>query len=204
LPALVAGAVADLARAELTITPRLIFDVIERGDPAGLDIPIGASCDLLVPIGRENAAHERDLWTRVLIQPGAGLVRVLGQQHHFVEKRLKAEAGLMLSPRDLAERCKQFDERDFWVRRSISAAMIAPNQVKRYEPAPTDEAEARELTQQEKAAAKAKAARVRASSHKSVEASKFNAEEAAAYGAKRKRELAAEAEAARPKKGARN
>jgi hypothetical protein len=191
LSALLSVAIADMRGAELFLTPRLMTDIVVRGDPLDLDTPEDAHLDLFSPLGRPNAQHEKDIWVRTIIQPSAGVVRVLPDTK-FVEKCLAAELRAFLTSADIEARNSQFDTRELWVRRSISAHMVCPSMVPAYvdkQPA----AQTTELTPEQAAKAKARSMQVKRATRAGAEAAKFNADQAAAYGAKRRRELDAEA-----------
>jgi hypothetical protein len=194
LSALLSVAIADLRGAELFLTPRLMTDIVVRGDPLDLDTPEDAHLDIFTPLGRPNAAHEDGLWVRTIIQPATGVMRVLPETK-FVEKCLASELRAFLTPADIAARNSQFDTRELWVRRSITAHMLCPEQVPRYEPAPVGEAKARELSREEAAKAKAQSMRIKRASHVGAEAAAFNRQSEADYGKKLL------AEAAKPKRG---
>jgi hypothetical protein len=172
LAALVEGALTELGEADLTLTPRSMSDVIERGDPAGLDVPLDSSLDVLCPLGREDAPHEADIWVRGLVQPSAGLVRLLLDKK-FTEKRLIPEVKAILSADDLKERCRPHDNREFWIRRDVTAAMIDPAAVPPYAERPAL-LEGAALTQAQRAEQRARADRARTASRKSAEASAFD------------------------------
>lgn len=190
LHALVAGAIDDVGRgADLTITSRCVNDLI-AASPGSIDMPLGASGLVLLPM-LEGDGGETEVWVSALVNPSARQpVRILlDHDQRFVRKRLDVVLKSLLTKADLDERCQLHCRRELWVRRSVSAEFLAPDQViKPRTVAALDpviaEAEAQLAARQTKAVASAKTKRASQSSdaamkHNKAAAAKYGKQEAA-------------------------
>lgn len=180
---LAAGAIDDVGRgADLTITFRIVTDLI-GSDPRVFDVPFGASAILLMPLYQGNPADV--LWTQALINPSAREpVKILPDaDQRFVYRRLDVALKALLTKADLDERCQLHCRRELWVRRGISAELMAPEQVRAKPVAPPDpiliEAEAQMAERQVRVAAREKG---KVTAKRSTDAIAFNKKSAEKYG----------------------
>lgn len=180
LKALVDQAIAERRGADLTITPRSYAHIVQRGDPAMLDVPSGASLQLLCPL----RADDLSVWVHVLVVPATNTISVMTDRK-FVLKRLDAELRWVLNQADIEARTRRGDERELWVRHHIAADQIAPEKVRPLPPPPDPkQEEARAAEREQKAQLKRRGELAKKASRRQAEAERFNRESREAYGRK--------------------
>lgn len=175
--ALVAGAIDDVGRgADLTIGYRCASDLI-GSDPRVFDVPLDASAVILCPL-HEGEPADAQIWTQVLVNPGSqNPVMVLPDaDQRFVKKRLDVAVKALLTRADLDERCQLHCRRELWVRRGVSAELMAPDQVKPRPVAPPDPVIVKAEEQMaERQSAAVRSAKAKRASQQSDAAMKYNA-----------------------------
>ena len=181
--ALVAAAIGDIGRgADLTLTYRCVSDLINFV-PGVFDVPFDSSAVILCPL-HEGEPADAQIWTQVLVNPGSqNPVMVLPDaDQRFVKKRLDVAVKAILTKSDLDERCLLHCKRELWVRRGVSAELMAPAQVKARPVAPPDpvlvQAEEQMAARQVRAAA---TARGKITAKRSTDAIEFNKKSAAKF-----------------------
>ena len=186
LRALVEDVIANAERgADLTISPRVGLELIQRGGPASIDVPEHASVELLLPL-RAELPGVSATWTHALVTTESG-VRLLTPASDFSGKRLGSELRSALTSADLKTRESLFDRRELWLRHDITAADLAPTAVPTPTAPNTAEAEAIAIDRETAAKARVRAARTRAASHKSVQAAEANRRSAEEFASKQAR-----------------
>ena len=184
LHALVAGAIDDVGRgADLTLTYRCVNDLIGSG-PGSIDMPLDASGLVLLPMF-EGDGGETEIWVSALVNPSARepVKILLDHDRRFVRRQVDVVLKSLLTKADLDERCMRHCLRELWVRRNVSAELLAPDQVKARPVAPPDpvlvEAEVQMAERQVRVAAREKG---KVTAKRSTDAIAFNKKAAAKFG----------------------